>query len=95
MRAGVISAEIKITYLEQLHHPVEMAIGARVSRLGKSSLFFDSAIFIKDIIHPVNISRTTLVWFDFENNQSEPIPQDVRQMLVDYETIGPLQNAKL
>ncbi|MEB8432596.1 thioesterase family protein [Cocleimonas sp. KMM 6892] len=94
MPVGVITADMGISYLEQLHYPAEMIIGARVSRIGKSSFSFDSAIFVGENTKPVSTSRTTQVWFDFEQNQSKEIPCEVRTKMIEYEIIAPLQSQK-
>lgn len=90
-KKGIILADMKIAYLKQLHHPAAMTIGARISRLGGSSMHLDAAVFIEGDETPISTSRATLVWFDFDNNKSIKIPQSDRQMISDYETIKPLQ----
>lgn len=92
MSTGVILADMKIAYLQQLHHPSAMQIGARVSRLGGSSLHFDAAVFIDGNDQPISTSRATLVWFDYGQNKTLKIPQDIRQKIIDYETLTPLQS---
>lgn len=92
MPTGVILADMKIAYLQQLHHPSAMQIGARVSRLGGSSLHFDAAVFTKGNEQPISTSRATLVWFDYAQDKSLAIPHDKRQIIIDYETIIPLQS---
>ncbi len=89
---GVILADMKIAYLQQLHHPTIMHIGARVSRLGSSSFHLDAAVFVDGNQQPISTSRATLVWFDYAQNQTLKIPQDVRQGIIDYETLEPLHS---
>jgi len=89
MPTGVILADMKIAYLQQLHHPATMQIGARVSRLGGSSLHFDAAVFVDEHDQPISTSRATLVWFDYGQNKTLRIPQEIRQTIIDYETIVP------
>ncbi len=89
---GIILADMKIAYLQQLHHPSEMVIGGRLSRLGGSSLHFDAAVFIEGNEQPISTSRATLVWFDYVNNQSLKIPQEIRETIIDYEVLEPLQS---
>ncbi len=88
---SVITADLRVCYLQQLHHPSVMQVGARVSRLGNSSLHFDSAIFLKGQPQPISTSHAILVWFDFVQNQSFKIPQQTRQTIIDYETLIPAQ----
>jgi len=90
-KTGIILADMKIAYLQQLHHPASMRIGARISRLGGSSLHLDAAVFIEGDENPISTSRATLVWFDYGNNKTIKIPETHRQIITDYETILPLQ----
>lgn len=87
--SGIILADMKIAYLQQLHHPASMQIGARVSRLGGSSMQLDAAVFIEGNERPISTSRATLVWFDYGQNQTLNIPQETRQTIIDYEVIYP------
>ena len=89
-KTGIILADMKIAYLQQLHHPASMKIGARVSRLGGSSFQLDAAVFIDDSETPISTSRATLVWFDYDKNQTLKIPQSVRETIVDFEVINPV-----
>ncbi len=89
LSSGVIHADMKISYLKQLHYPSELDIGCRISRMGSSSLDLDAAIFIKDTDEMVSTSRAILVWFDYKANVNKPIPDDKRQMIIDHEIIPP------
>ena len=88
-RTGIILADMKISYLQQLHHPAAMRIGARISRLGGSSLQLDAAVFVEND-KPISTSRATLVWFDYASNRTLKIPQEVREIIGVYEKIKPL-----
>ena len=90
-KTGIILADMKIAYLQQLHHPASMKIGARISRLGGSSLHLDAAVFIEDNIQPISTSRATLVWFDYAKNEAIKIPDHDRKIISQYEIIPPLQ----
>jgi len=90
-KTGIILADMKIAYLKQLHHPASMKIGARISRLGGSSLHLDAAVFIEDEDQPISTSRATLVWFDYAQNKTIRIPQADRNVIAKYEIIPPLQ----
>ena len=88
-KEGLILADMKVAFLQQLHYPIVMEIGSRVSRLGNSSLVLDAAIFIKGTDTLVNTSRATLVYFDFKNNDKKPIPKSARDLICGFETIPP------
>lgn len=89
MPTGVILADIKIAYIQQLHHPAELEIGSRISRIGNSSLDLDAAIFIKSEDQPISTSRAVVVWFDYKTNHTQAVPTDIREKLMQYEVIPP------
>lgn len=88
--SGMILADLKLAYLQQLHHPAELEVGSRVSRLGNTSMEMDAAIFIKGEDQPVNCSRAVLVWFDYVANKTQPIPDDARKKIVEFEQVKPI-----
>ena len=89
MPSGVILADLKVAFIDQLHHPKDLEIGSRISRIGSSSLDMDSAIFIKGEDKVITTSRGVMVWFDFVANETKPVPDNIRQTLIEYEQIPP------
>lgn len=85
-----ILASLRIDYLKQVNHPAELTIGTRVSSLGNSSFESDGAIFVANDQTPVVISRSVCVWFDYDDNCSERIPQAARDAVNNYERVKPL-----
>ena len=83
----LIIADIHVNFLRQIHHPSELAVGSRISRLGNSSFVFEAAIFIGAEETPCSTARATCVWFDYRNNQSLPIPPGARQQIGQFEGI--------
>ncbi len=89
MQIGIILADMKISYLQQLHYPAEIEIGSRISRMGSSSLDLDAAVFIKGQDQVISTSRATCVWFDYTANETRPIPNEKREKIVTFERIPP------
>lgn len=85
-----IMASLQIDYLKQVNHPAELTIGTRVSSLGNRSFESDGAIFLANEETPVVISRSVCVWFDYDRNCSERIPQAARNAVINYEKVKPL-----
>ena len=85
-----ILASLQIDYLKQVNHPAELTIGTRVSSFGNSSFESDGAIFLAGEETPVVISRSVCVWFNYDNNRSERIPQAARDAVDNYERVKPL-----
>jgi acyl-CoA thioester hydrolase len=87
---GFILASLAIDFLRQVNHPAELAIGTRISRLGNSSFQSDGAIFLPNDETPVVISTSACVWFNYDKNCSERIPQAAREAVINYERVKPL-----
>ena len=86
-REGVIIAGIEVSFLHQVNHPAQLEVGTRVSRLGNSSLDFDSAIFLPSESEPALTSKATLVWFDYRENTSLRVPQAAHDQITQFEGI--------
>jgi len=84
---GFILASIGCDFIAQLHHPATLRIGFRVSRLGRSSMNTQSAMFDGDRL--VAVTRGVLVWFNYQEQKTAPIPEDVRAMIRSREKIAP------
>jgi len=77
-RIGPILASIKCEYRRQLHYPDTVEIGARVSRMGRSSIGLEHQVFSQAQQAVVADGDSTLVIFDYNAQQSHPIPDDLR-----------------
>lgn len=77
-RIGPILASIKCEYRRQLRYPDTVEIGARVSRLGRSSIGLEHCIYSQAQQAVVAEGDSTLVIFDYNAQQSHPIPADLR-----------------
>jgi len=82
-----ILASLQIDYLKQVNHPAELIIATRVSSLGNSSFRSDGAIFVGDDEMPVVMSRSVCVWFNYDRNCSERMPQAARDAVINYERV--------
>lgn len=76
-----ILASIKIDYFRQLDHPSRLIIGQKISRLGNKSFDVLAAVFRGDEIDPIASSVTTIVCFDYQTQETIPVPAIIRQML--------------
>jgi acyl-CoA thioester hydrolase len=83
----MILANISCDFIAQLHHPADLQVGIRVVSLGRSSLKTVAGIFNGDKL--VAVTRGTIVWFDYINQKSMAVPEDVRQWIRAREKIAP------
>lgn len=84
---GLILANIGCDFIAQLHHPAEVDVGYRVSRLGGSSLRTEAGLFVGEKL--VAITRAVIVWFEYPAQKSVKIPEHVKGMIRSYEVTPP------
>lgn len=87
--ANFILARIACDFIEQLHHPSQIAYGMRIVKIGRSSMTTQGAIFVGERCH----SRTeaVVVWFDYKAQQVMPVPEIVRRAVRDFEVVKPVE----
>jgi acyl-CoA thioester hydrolase len=59
----------------------ELDVGARVARIGNSSLVFELAIFRKETIEALVIGEIVWVYTDQKSHRPVPIPQSIREFI--------------
>ena len=75
---SLIVASITIDYLKQIKHPTKMIVGQRISRIGNSSFDIESSIFTEqNKLSLIANSKVIVVCFDFDNQKSVPVFQQV------------------
>ena len=75
---SLIVAAVKIDYIKQIEHPSSITIGQKVARLGTKSFDIQSALFVKGNSDPACISTITSVCYDFIENKSISIYQEIK-----------------
>lgn len=84
---GFILARIECDFLAQLHHPAQIDVGFRIARIGRSSMNTLAGMFVDG--KPVAVSRGVLVWFDYQQQKPQPVPDDVRALIHARERVAP------
>lgn len=87
--SGIILARLGCDFIGQLRYPATLDIGFRITRLGRSSFDTEAAMFDGDRL--VAVTRGTLVWFDYQQQKSLPIPENVRTLIRGREAIPPVE----
>jgi acyl-CoA thioester hydrolase len=84
-----ILARICCDFLQQLHHPSQIDYGMRITRIGRSSMETQGAIFVGDRCY----SRTqgVVVWFDYTAQKTQPIPDSIRRSVIEFEIVKPAE----
>jgi len=75
---GPILASITCNYRRQLHYPDTVRVGARVSRLGRSSLTMEHVVYSETHGEIAADGSSVIVIFNYETNRPTRIPDEVR-----------------
>jgi acyl-CoA thioester hydrolase len=73
--------ETSCSYFRPVAFPDALHVGLRVSRLGRSSVRYQLALFREEEVHPVAIGHFVHVYVDRRTGRSAPIPSATRQLL--------------
>lgn len=84
---GIILASMGCDFLAQVHYPAQLEIGTRVSRIGRSSIGMQSAIFLDGRV--VAVLNGVVTWFDYAAQKTLPVPEHVRQWIRAREAVAP------
>lgn len=80
---GPILADIQCSFIGQLHYPARIEVATRTAKLGDKSWTIESAIFVDGEAEPVATSRAIIVWFDYKQQASARIPDDLRKRITE------------
>jgi len=75
---GPILAAISCQYRRQLTFPDTVHVGARITRIGRSSLAMEHRLISESLQAIAAEGDSTLVSFDYAAQKSVPLPADVR-----------------
>ena len=84
-RIGPILASIKCDYRRQLHYPDSVLVGARVTRIGRTSLTMDHLAVSRSHREVAIEGSSTLVVFDYRTQKPTPVPESIRQAITSLE----------
>ena len=85
---GIIQANIDFTYERQLKYREKIAVGCRISRIGTKSWDFEYEIWSETYGHRAARGITTVVAYDFVEQQTIAIPAHWRKAIAAFEA-GP------
>ncbi|HET7579197.1 MAG TPA: thioesterase family protein [Bacillales bacterium] len=83
-RNQFILATIKCDFLAQTFFDQELTIGTKVSRVGNTSFTLEQPIYDTKTGTKVARGESVIVYFDFEEQTSKPVPDALREQLDQY-----------
>jgi len=89
---GPILASVTCNYRRQLHYPDRVSIGARIAKLGRSSMVMEHLVYSEKLDAVAADGTSTIVVFDYEANRPTRIPAEVRKAFeaLEGKTLGEL-----
>jgi acyl-CoA thioester hydrolase len=82
---GPILASVTCNYRRQLHYPDRISIGARIAKIGRSSMIMEHAVYSEKLGAIAADGTSTVVIFDYEANRTTRIPADIRKAFEELE----------
>ncbi len=80
-KIGPILAAIECNYRRQLKYPDTIYVGAKVTRLGRTSVTMLNAIFSRQQNALIADGESTIVTFHYHSQKPIPIPQEIRDAI--------------
>jgi acyl-CoA thioester hydrolase len=82
---GPILASVKCDYKRPLNYPDTVWVGARVTRIGNSSIRMEHCIVSKAFDAVAAIADSTIVLLDYGTNKTVPVPAEMRRIVAELE----------
>jgi acyl-CoA thioester hydrolase len=86
---GIILARLQFEYEQPLDYREEVAVGCRISRIGRKSFDFLYEIWSETRQLRAAHGLSTMVAYDYEANKSIVIPERWREIITAYEDVAP------
>jgi acyl-CoA thioester hydrolase len=78
----MILARVEIDYRSQASYREQLDVGVRVAAVGRSSVTMELKVVAREPPRLIAESRNVMVFFDYEANRSQPLPDEMRRKLV-------------
>lgn len=76
---GPILASVTCNYRRQLYYPDRVTIGARLAKVGRSSMVLDHIVYSEKLDAIAADGSSTIVVFDYDANRPTRIPDSIRE----------------
>lgn len=79
-----VMAEVTVRFHRRIEWPGRLDVGLRVSRLGEKSFEMEFEILDEEGV-PVSSGRTVQVFYDYDEGESRPLPDELRTRIEAFE----------
>lgn len=87
---GIILARLEFDYEQPLDYLEEVAVGCRISRIGRKSFDFAYEIWSASREQRSACALTTMVAYDYQAKRSIMVPERWRELVTGYEPLAPI-----
>ena len=84
---SLVGASVKIDYLKPILYHTPISVKTRVAHIGNKSITFEHCIVNRNNNEVLSTSTAVMVYSDFQNKQSMPVPEDWRMKITAFEDI--------
>lgn len=78
---GTVLVSVKCDFRKQLHYPDTILVGARLQKIGNSSFSLEHRLISRTTNELAAEASSTMVTFNFQQQASQRIPDDVRSAI--------------
>lgn len=78
---GMILLKASVTYKKPVGYPASVVVELKAGRIGNTSFDLVNTLTIEGDSDAAAIGEFVIVWFDYANNKSKPIPVEIRALL--------------
>jgi acyl-CoA thioester hydrolase len=80
-KVGPILASISCDYRRQITYPETVIVGAKVTRIGRTSITIEHELFTQSDQALAAEGKSTIVVFDYNSNRPHPVPDSIRRAI--------------
>ena len=78
---GMILAKACVTFRKPVSYPANVVVELRAGRVGGASFILLNTLTVEGEVEPSATGECVIVWFDYTNNKSAPVPDKLRAIL--------------
>jgi acyl-CoA thioester hydrolase len=78
---GMILLKASVTYKKPVGYPANVIVELKAGRIGNTSFDLVNTLTIEGETEVAALGEFVIVWFDYLNNKSKPIPPEIRARL--------------
>ena len=78
---GMILAKVSVTFRKPVSYPANVVVCLRAGRVGRASFTLLNTLTVAGETEPSATGECVIVWYDYTNNKSVPVPEKLRAIL--------------